>query len=61
MTIVDPFPVLSILEPRLREETGGFLDPEGGGTMEQIFVWQEQCFALGLPSWPEMQSELELR
>jgi RHS repeat-associated protein len=61
MTIIDFYPVLSILEPRLREETGGFLDLEGGGTMEQIFVWQEQSFACGLPSWPGIQSELEIR
>jgi hypothetical protein len=57
-TIIDFFPVISILEPRLREETGGFLDLEGGGTMEQIFVWQEQYFPCGLPSWPEIQMEL---
>ena len=61
MTIVDFFPVLSILEPKTREETGGFLGLEGGGEMKQVFVWQEQYFACALPSWPQIQSELELR
>jgi hypothetical protein len=60
-TIIDFFPVISILEPKTREETGGFLDLKGGGEMQQVFVWQEQYFACELPSWPEIQSKLELR
>ena len=57
-TIIDFFPIISILKPQTREETSGL---EGGGTMEQVFVWREQYFACGLPSWPQIQSELETR
>jgi len=37
--IVDHYPIISILKPVTRDETGY---PEGGGRMEQTFIWQER-------------------
>jgi RHS repeat-associated protein len=59
-SIVDEFPIISILRPKTRDETGGFLDLEGGGTMEQTFFWKEQFFGCDLPPWPAIRSVLEI-
>jgi RHS repeat-associated protein len=45
--IMEQYPIISILSPKTREQTGGFLDLEGGGTMKQTFIWFEPYSMLG--------------
>jgi hypothetical protein len=59
-SIVDEFPIISILKAKTRDQTGGFLDLEGGGDMEQTFFWKEQFFGCDLPPWPAIQSVLKI-
>ncbi|MBE0411756.1 MAG: RHS repeat-associated core domain-containing protein, partial [Anaerolineales bacterium] len=50
-TIVNQYPVISILNDRTRSETQGM---RGGGNMDQVFVWSEKrlnCTTKKLP-WP---------
>jgi RHS repeat-associated protein len=59
-SIMDSYPIISILESKTRRKTtgplNGLLELEGGGTMRQTFIWREQYPLLGcfdwLPPWP---------
>jgi len=58
--IMEHFPIKSILEPKTRDRTGGFLGMEGGGNMEQTFRWRERYFRCGLPHWLEIKDGLKI-
>ena len=44
----DGNPIVSILRPRTRDQTGG----KGGGAMTQTFVWNERYLDCGLEKLP---------
>ena len=55
----DDNPIVSILEPWSREETGG----AGGGVMTQTFVWTERYLDCGLERlpWPVVLLFIDVR